>query len=220
MFKKANRFLFIILLIITQLGFFKSVYASERISKACSNSVSDGVLYDRAQSGDVDAQHFLGRKLFSPSCTSEEQEKGLELLMQAAQGDHPDAHFILGYMLFENAQNDREIFDALRHLEKSSQLGYPPAKSYLGSILLHNASTAKEKSRAINLLKTAALSGSSDAATTLYHIYFSGLYGEKKSVCIANFWFALNFKRDTLSPKISDLKVVTCSDGERITVLD
>ena len=171
-------------------------------------------------SGNVEAQFFLGKKLFAPSCTSEEQEKGLMLLMHAAKGDHPNALFILGYMIFENAQNDQEIDDALRYLGKSSQLGHHPAKSYLGSILLNNATTNKQKNKALDLLKTAALKGSDDAATTLYHIYSSGLYGEKKSICIANFWFALTLKKDTFTHNLLDAKNSDCHDGNRITIME
>jgi len=216
----AQKSFFAVMFVTMLLSLFKAAYASEVASKKCSNSIADHVIYYKARSGDVEAQYFLGKKLFTPACTSNEKEKGIALLIQAAQGDHPDALFILGYMIFENAQNEREIHDALRYLKKSSMLGHHPAKCYLGSILLNTATTNKEKREALDLLKTAAVEGSDDAATTLYHIYSSGLYGENKSSCVANFWFALNFKRDTLSPKISDLKVVTCSDGERITVLD
>ena len=202
-----------------QLSLIKANYASEVASKKCSNSIGDSVIYQNALSGDIEAQYFLGNKLFAPSCTSDEQERGLVLLMHAAQGDHPNALFILGYMIFENAQNDREIHDALRYLKKSSKLGHHPAKSYLGSILLNTATTNKEKREALDLLKTAALEGSDDAATTLYHIYLSGLYGENKSSCVANFWFALTLKKDTFIYKCLDAKISNCLDGDRIAVL-
>jgi len=209
-----------VMLVTMQFSLTKAAYASEVASKKCSNSIADRVIAYKARSGDVDAQYFLGNKLFAPSCTSNEQERGLAFLMQAAQGDHPNALFILGYMIFENAQNDGEVHDALKYLEKSSKLGHHPAKSYLGSVLLHNATTNKEKLKALDLLKTAALAGSNDAAKTLYHIYSSGLYGEKKNLCIADFWFALTFKKDTFIYKHPNAKISDCSNGERITVLE
>ena len=208
------------MLVTMQFSLTKAAYASEVASKKCSNSIADRVIAYKARSGDVDAQYFLGNKLFAPSCTSNEQERGLAFLMLAAQGDHPNALFILGYMIFENAQNDREVHDALKYLEKSSKLGHHPAKSYLGSVLLNNATTNKGKIKALNLLKTAALAGSNDAAKTLYHIYSSGLYGEKKSLCIADFWLALTFKKDTIIHNLPDAKNVDCRNGERITVLE
>ena len=203
-----------------QLSLVKANYASEIASKKCSNSVADSVIYQNALSGDVEAQYFLGNKLFAPYCASDEQEKGLAFLMLAAQGNHPNALFILGYMIFENAQSDKEIHDALKYLEKSSKLGHHPAKSYLGSVLLHNATTNKEKLKALDLLKTAALAGSDDAAKTLFHIYSSGLYGEKKSSCLADFWFALTFKKDTFISDHPNAKISDCGNGERITVLE
>ena len=123
-------------------------------------------------------------------------------------------------MIFENAQNDREVSDALKYLEKSSKLGHHPAMTYLGSVLLNKANTIREKRKALNLLKTAALAGSDDAVQTLYHIYAYGLYGEKKSLCIADFWFALTFKKDTFIYDYPNPKISECSDGERITVLE
>ena len=216
----AKKFFFAVMFLTMQLSLIKANYASEVASKKCSNSIGDSVIYQNALSGDIEAQYFLGNKLFAPSCTSDEQERGLVLLMHAAQGDHPNALFILGYMIFENAQNDREVHDALKYLEKSSKLGHHPAKSYLASILLNTATTNEEKREALDLLKTAALEGSDDAATTLYHIYSSGLYGENKSSCVANFWFALTFKKDTFTHKMPNAKISDCNDGDRLTVTE
>ena len=220
MFVCGKKFFFAVTFVTMLLSLFKAAYASEVASKKCSNSIADRVIYHKARSGDVEAQYFLGNKLFAPACTSDEQEKGIALLIQAAQGDHPNALFILGYMIFENAQNDREIHDALRYLKKSSKLGHHPAKSYLASILLNTATTNKEKREALDLLKTAALGGSDDAAKTLYHIYSSGLYGENKSSCVANFWFALTFKKDTFTHKMQNAKISDCNDGDRLTVTE
>tara|TARA_B100001057_G_scaffold198920_1_gene199509 strand:+ start:509 stop:1171 length:663 start_codon:yes stop_codon:yes gene_type:complete len=220
LFGCAKNIFFAVIFVAMQLSLIKANYASEIASKKCSNSVADSVIFHSALSGDVEAQYFLGNKLFSPSCTSDEQEKGLALLMRAAQGDHPNALFILGYMIFENAQNDKEVDDALRYLERSSRLGHHPAKSYLGSVLLHNATTNKEKLKALDLLKTAALAGSKDAAKTLYHIYSSGLYGETKSLCIADFWFAFTFKKDKFISNSPEAEVSDCRNGEQITILE
>ena len=216
----AKKFVFAVMFVTMQLSLVKANYASEVASKKCSNSLADRVINKEALSGDVEAQYFLGNKLFAPSCSSDEQERGLVLLMHAAQGDHPNALFILGYMIFENAQNDREVHEALRYLEKSSNLGHNPAKSYLGSVLLNSATTNKEKLKALDLLKTAALAGSNDAAKTLYHIYAYGLYGEKKSLCIADFWFALTFKKDTFVNSLPDAKISGCINGEQVTVME
>ena len=220
MFVCAKKFFFAVMFVTMQFSLIKANYASEVASKKCSNSIADRVIYQNALSGDVEAQFFLGNKLFAPSCTADEQERGLMLLMHAAHGDHPNALFILGYMIFENAQNDREVHDALRYLEKSSQLGHHPAKSYLGSILLNNATTNKQRNKALDLLKTAALEGSDDAATTLYHIYSSGLYGESVSICLANYWFALTLKKDTFTHNLLDAKTSDCDDGNRITFME
>ena len=220
MFVCAKKIFFAVMFVTMQLSSTKAAYASEVASKKCSNSIADRVINHKARSGDVDALYFLGNKLFSPSCTSNEQEKGLAFLMQAAQGDHPNALFILGYMIFENAQNDGEVHDALKYLEKSSKLGHHPAMTYLGSVLLSKAVTIREKQKALNLLKTAALAGSDDAAQTLYHIYAYGLYGEKKSLCIADFWFALTFKKDTFINNLPDAKTSNCGNGERVTVVE
>mgnify|MGYP003322165445 FL=1 len=211
------KFRFIVIMTIVQVSLFQAVYASDVDTKKCSNSINDRIIYRDAQSGDVEAQYFLGNKLFSFACTSDEQEMGLLFLMRAAQSDHPGALFVLGYMLFESAHNDREVYDALKHLKKSSQLGHHPAQSYLGSILLNNATTKKEKRKALDLLKTAALAGSNDAARTLYHIYFSGLYEEKSNPCIANFWFALILKKDRFTRDLLGAKDTDCFNGERIT---
>ena len=220
MFVCAKKIFFAVMFVTMQLSSTKAAYASEVASKKCSNSIADRVINHKARSGDVDALYFLGNKLFSPSCTSNEQEKGLAFLMQAAQGDHPNALFILGYMIFENAQNDGEVHDALKYLEKSSKLGHHPAMTYLGSVLLSKAVTIREKQKALNLLKTAALAGSDDAAQTLYHIYAYGLYGEKKSLCNADFWFALTFKKDTFTHKMPTAKISDCNDGDRLTVME
>ncbi len=202
------------------LSLFKAAYASEVASKKCSNSLVDRVIEFKARSGDVEAQYFLGNKLFAPACTSDEQEKGITFLIQAARGNHPNALFILGYMIFENAQNEKEVQDAMIYLKKSSELGHHPAKSYLGSILLNMATTNKEKREALGLLETAAFAGSDDAAKTLYHIYSSGLYGEKKSLCIADFWLALISKKDTLILNSLEAKISNCRSGDKITVLE
>ena len=220
MFVSAKNLFFAVMFVTMQIGLIKANYASEVASKKCSNSIADRVIYQNALSGDVQAQYFLGNKLFSPSCTPEDQEKGLALLMQAAQGDHPGALFILGYMIFESADNNREFYDALRYLEKSSKLGHQPAKSYLGSVLLHNATTNREKLKALDLLKTAALAGSDDAARTLYHIYSSGLYGETKNLCTADFWFAFTLKKDTFIQNSPDAKISNCRNGEKMTILE
>ena len=220
MFVCAKKIFFAVMFVTMQLSSTKAAYASEVASKKCSNLIADRVIYRKARSGDVDAQYFLGNKLFAPSCTSNEQERGLAFLMQAAQGDHPNALFILGYIIFENAQNDREVSDALKYLEKSSKLGHHPAMTYLGSVLLSKAVTIREKRKALNLLKTAALAGSDDAAQTLYHIYAHGLYDEKKSLCIADFWFALTFKKDTFVNNLPDAKISDCGNGERVTVVE
>ena len=215
-----NKFSSIVIIVIVQICSINPVIANEVDAKKCSNSVSGGVIFRDAMSGDDEAQYYLGNKLFSPACTSDEQEKGLLFLMHAAESDHPGALFVLGHMLFENAQNDREVYDALTHLEKSSRLGYRLAQSYLGSILLNNASTQIEKFKALDLLKKAALAGSRDAANTLHHIYFSGLYEEKKSSCLANFWFALAIKKDNFTSSQIDVKIPNCSNGDKITVLE
>ena len=220
MFVCGRKVFFAVMFVTMQLSLTKAAYASEVASKKCSNSITDRLINQKARSGDVNAQYFLGNKLFAPSCTSKEQERGLALLMLAAQGAHPNALFILGYMIFENAQNDREVHDALRYLEKSSKLGHHPAMTYLGSVLLNNSTTNREKNKALDLLKTAALAGSDDAAKTLYHIYASGLYGEKKSLCLADFWFALTFKKDTFITKLPDSKISDCGNGERVTVME
>ena len=220
MFVCGKKFFFAVTFVTMLLSLFKAAYASEVASKKCSNSIADRVIYYKARSGDVEAQYFLGNKLFAPACTSDEQEKGIAFLIQAAQGDHPNALFILGYMIFENAQNDREIHDALRYLKKSSKLGHHPAKSYLGSILLNTATTNKEKREALDLLQTAAFAGSEDAAKTLYHIYYSGLYGEKKSLCIADFWLALTSKKDTIIHNPPGAQISNCRSGGKITVLE
>ena len=215
-----NKIFFIVVVIaVIAITSFNPAIANEVEEKRCSNSITVRIIYRHAMSGDQDAQYFLGNKLFSSSCTSDEQEKGLLFLMRAAESDHPGALFVLGYMLFENAQNDREFHDALKHLKKSSRLGYRPAQSYLGSILLHNATTQIEKFKALDLLKDAALAGSRDAANTLHHIYFSGLYGEKKSSCLANFWFALTVKEDSLTYSVLNAKIPDCN-GDKLTNLE
>ena len=220
MFACAKKFFFAAMFVTMLPSLFNAGYASEIASKKCSNSLTDRVIDYKARSGDVEAQYFLGNKLFAPACTLTEQEKGIALLTQAAQGDHPKALFILGYMIFENAQNHRETHDALKYLKKSSKLGYHPARSYLGSILLNVAKTSKEKSEALDLLTTAALAGSVDAAKTLYHIYSSGLYGEKKNLCVADFWFALTVKKGTLIRNLPDAKISDCRSSGQITVLE
>ena len=216
----VNKFFFAGMFVTILLSLIKAGYASGVASKKCSNSLADRIIYHKAVSGDVEAQYFLGNKLFSPTCTSDEQEKGIALLIQAARGNHPNALFILGYMIFENAQNDSEVHDALTYLKKSSELGHHPAKSYLGSILLNTATTNKEKREALDLLKTAAFAGSDDAAETLYHIYSSGLYGERKSLCIAAFWLALTSNKDTIVHNLPDAQISNCVSGEQITVLE
>ena len=65
-----------------------------------------------------------------------------------------------------------------------------------------------------------AFAGSDDAAKTLYHIYSSGLYGEKKSLCISDFWLALVSKKDTLSLNLLEAKISNCRSGDKITVLE
>ena len=45
----------------------------------------------------------------------------------------------------------------------------------------------------------------------------SGLYEEKKNLCIANFWFALTLKKDSFKHDFLGAKVTDCFDDERIT---
>ena len=61
--------------------------------KKCSNTLSDSIIERKALKGDIEAQYFLGKKYFSPSCSSSEQEKGLRFLMKASQGQH-SGHFM------------------------------------------------------------------------------------------------------------------------------
>jgi len=123
-------------------------------------------------------------------------------------------------MIFENAQNERGVHDAPQYLEKSSQLGHHPAKSYLGSVLLHNVITNREKLKDLDLLKTAALAGSDNAARKRNHIYLSGLYGEAKNLCIADFWFAFTLKKNTIIHNSPVAKISNCRNGEKITILE
>ena len=178
--------------------------------KKCSNTLSDSIIERKALKGDIEAQYFLGKKYFSPSCSSSEQEKGLRFLMKASQGQHSGALYVLGYMLFETAQNDQELNYALEHLKKSSQLGYPPAKTYFGSILLHNAQTEGEKIYALELLRSAALAGDKDAASTLHHVYFSGLYNEPKNLCMAIYWLDISKKKNRSGGVVSNTKAADC----------
>jgi TPR repeat protein len=130
--------------------------------------------------------------------------------MKASQGQHSGALYVLGYMLFETAQNDQELNYALEHLKKSSQLGYPPAKTYFGSILLHNAQTEEEKIYALELLRSAALAGDNDAASTLHHIYVSGLYNEPKNLCMASYWLDISKKKNRSDGVVSNTKAADC----------
>ena len=123
-------------------------------------------------------------------------------------------------MIFESADNNGEFYDALRYLEKSSKLGHQPAKSYLGSVLLHNVITNREKLKDLDLLKTAALAGSDNAARKRNHIYLSGLYGEAKNLCIADFWFAFTLKKNTIIHNSPVAKISNCRNGEKITILE
>ena len=178
--------------------------------KKCSNTLRDSIIERKALKGDIEAQYFLGQKYFSPSCSSSEQEKGLRFLMKASQGHHSGALYVLGYMLFETAQNDQELNYALKHLKKSSELGYPPAKTYFGSILLHNAQTEGEKIYALELLRSAALAGDKDAASTLHHVYFSGLYNEPKNLCMAIYWLDISKKKKRSGGVVSNTKAADC----------
>ena len=176
----------------------------------CSNTLTDSVIERKALKGDIEAQYFLGQKYFSPSCSSSEQEKGLRFLMKASQGQHSGALYVLGYMLFETAQNDQELNYALKHLKKSSQLGYPPAKTYFGSIMLHNAQTEGEKKYALELLRSAAFAGDKDAASTLHHVYFSGLYNEPKNLCMAIYWLDFSKKINRSDGVVLNTKAADC----------
>ena len=178
--------------------------------KKCSNTLTDTIIERKALKGDIEAQYFLGQKYFSPSCSSSEQEKGLRFLMKASQKQHPGALYVLGYMLFETAQNDQELNYALKHLEKSSQLGYPPAQTYFGSIMLNNSQTEKEKIYALQLLKSAALAGNKDAASTLHHVYFTGLYNEPKNLCVAIYWLDISKKINRSGGVVSNAKTADC----------
>ena len=127
--------------------------------------------------------------------------------MKASQGQHSGALYVLGYMLFETAQNDQELNYALEHLKKSSQLGYPPVKTYFGSILLHNAQTEEEKIYALGV-ESAALAGDNDAASTLHHVYVSGLYNEPKG-CMAIYWLDIS-KEKSFRWLVSNIKAADC----------
>tara|TARA_B100000900_G_C20239916_1_gene577447 strand:- start:352 stop:639 length:288 start_codon:yes stop_codon:yes gene_type:complete len=76
LFISAKKLFFAVMYLTVQIGLIKANYASEVASKECSSSITDRVIYQNALSVDVQAQYFLGNKLFSPLCKSEEQEKG------------------------------------------------------------------------------------------------------------------------------------------------
>ena len=82
--------------------------------------------------------------------------------------------------------------------------------SLIGSILLHNAQTEEEKIYALELLRSAALAGDNDAASTLHHIYVSGLYNEPKNLCMASYWLDISKKKNRSDGVVSNTKAADC----------
>jgi hypothetical protein len=73
--------------------------------------------------------------------------------------------------------------------------------------------------KALNLLKKLRLQEVGMQQSHCPTFIFPG-YIKKKISCLANFWFALAFKKDSFTFSQLDVKIPDCSDGDKITVLE
>lgn len=156
-------------------------------TQTCSGAANH-LLERAARSGDVDAQHYLGTKLFQEGCNAEERNRGLEMLHGLAEEGHGPTLFDLGKMLLQTAQTPQEEADATHIIRRSAEAGYAEAEALLGLLMISEATDAAEREKGVYWLGSAADKGLSDAAMALSTLYARGLNGVDMDRCAASLW--------------------------------
>ena len=156
-------------------------------TQTCSGAANH-LLERAARSGDVDAQHYLGTKLFQEGCSAAERNRGLEILHALAEQGHGPTLFDLGQMLLQTARTPQEEALATDIVRRSAEAGHPEAEALLGLLLISDATDATDREMGVYWLGSAADKGFPDAAMALSTLYARGLNGVVMDSCAASLW--------------------------------
>lgn len=131
-------------------------------------------LYEKARSGESQAQYELARLYILGEDTRKDLTEGVKWLNASAKQDNPDALLMLGEQIAKGEGVTKDLKAAFSYYLKATQLEHPDAGYRLGLFLIYHGQKVNEGEA---LIRKAAISDHPEAQYELALLYLNGVKG-------------------------------------------
>lgn len=146
-------------------------------------------LTKKAEAGDTNAQHSLGKMYASGEGVAKDDAKAVEWYQKAAEQGNKDAQFEIAYCYTGRCGLKRDATKSAEWFQKAAEQGHAKAQFHLGLLYLFNQDLlARDGANAAEWLQKAAEQGFVDAQNLLGLMYRDGV-GVAKNSAKAVEWY-------------------------------
>lgn len=135
-------------------------------------------LYEKARSGESQAQYELARLYILGEDTRKDLVEGVKWLSASAKQDNPEALLMLGEQTAKGEGVTKDLKLAFSYYVKATQLDHPDASYRLGLFLIYHGQKINEGE---SLIRKSAIAENPEAQYELALLYLNGLKSNSKN---------------------------------------
>jgi len=140
---------------------------------ALAPTTAESEYFDAAMRGEAWAQTKLGKIYVAAAGDPARQQRGLELLKQAAEQNDAEAIYIVASLSAAGAGVEQSNVEAFTQMKRAADLGFAEAQFALGTMYFEGLGTAKDDAAALALFRRAADGGNKEAMFAAARIMLS-----------------------------------------------
>jgi len=140
---------------------------------ALAPTTGESEYFDAAMRGEAWAQTKLGKSYIASSDDPARQQRGVELLKQAAEQNDAEAIYMLASLSAAGAGVEQSNVETFTQMKRAADLGFAEAQFALGTMYFEGLGTAKDDAAALALFRRAADGGNKEAMFSAGRIMLS-----------------------------------------------
>lgn len=130
---------------------------------ALAPTTAESEYFDAAMRGEAWAQTKLGKIYVGTADDPTRQQRGVELLKQAAEQNDAEAIYMLASLSAAGAGVEQSSVEAFAQMKRAAELGFIDAQFALGTMYFEGLGTAKDDAAALDAFRRAADGGHREA---------------------------------------------------------
>jgi TPR repeat protein len=142
----------------------------ERQQTSLTPTTAESEYFEAAMRGEAWAQTKLGKIYMAAADDPERQQRGLELLRQAASQNDAEAFYVLASLSAAGFGVEPSNVEAFEQMKRAAELGLSDAQFALGTMYFEGVGTTQDQAAALAAFRSAAAGGHKEAMFTAARI--------------------------------------------------